>query len=122
MLRYGLVPFALRHGRAAVKRLLWLKHTYDALEREAARGEPHLYVHMMAVEPALQGHGLGTRLLESVLTRGLREHPGTRFVLTTHLAQNVVFYRRAGFEVEDERVLNPPGGQPYTVWSMTRDA
>ncbi len=120
MLRHGLLPFAWRHGREAVKRLLWLKSRYDVLERDASRREPHFHVHMMAVRPELQGLGLGTQLIERVLAAGLREHPGTRAVLTTHLPQNVVFYRRVGFEVCDERVLTPPGGTPYVVWSMAR--
>lgn len=120
MIRRGLLPFALRHGRSAVKRLLWLKATYDALEAEAAHGEPHLLVHMMAVRPELQGRGLGTRLLRTVLDRALSERPRTRVVLTTHLPENVVFYRRAGFDVTHERELTPPGSAPYTVWSMAR--
>lgn len=121
MLRHGLVPFALRHGRGAVRRLFWLRDTYDELEHEATGGAPHLYVHMMAVEPERQGRGVGTQLIADVLARGQREHPGVRFVLTTHLPQNVVFYRRAGFEVSSERMLSPPGGTPYTVWSMRRE-
>lgn len=120
MLRRGLLPFALRHGRAAVQRLLWLKETYDALEADVARGEPHFLVHMMAVQPGRQGRGIGTRLLETVIDRALREQPRTRVILTTHQTRNVVFYRRAGFEVTDERELAPPGSAPYTVWSMAR--
>lgn len=120
MLRRGLLPFALRHGRSAVKRLLWLKDTYDALEVVAARGEPHMLVHMMAVAPDMQGQGIGTRLLESILHRALRDRPRMRVILTTHLPENVPFYRRAGFEVTGERELTPPAGTPYTVWSMAR--
>lgn len=119
MLRHGLLPFALRHGRHAVKRLLWLKHTYDALELHAARGAPHMHVHMMAVRPDLQGRGLGSRLLVAVLERGLQQH-ASQIVLTTHLPENVVFYRRAGFEVIDERTLQPPQSAAYKVWSMVR--
>jgi ribosomal protein S18 acetylase RimI-like enzyme len=120
MVRRGLLPFALKHGRAAVKRLFWLKHTYDRLEQEAARGAPHWYVHMMAVRRDLQGRGLGGALLERVLEEAQRgaAHP---IVLTTHSPQNVVFYRRARFELCDERELQPPGDRPYTVWSMRRE-
>jgi len=119
MLRHGLLPFAFAHGRSAVKRLLWLKETYDTLEAEAAQGRPHWYVHMMAVRPDRQGQGLGSRLLEHLLadTADLTKMPG---VLTTHLPENVVFYQRAGFDVVDERTLAPPNGLRYTVWSMVR--
>jgi GNAT superfamily N-acetyltransferase len=122
MLRHGLVPFALRHGPAAVKRLLWLKETYDVLETVVSRGAPHWHVHMMAVAPALQRRGVGTRLLASVLARADRERPRASVVSTTHLHRNVVYYRRAGFEVFEERTLLPPNGLPYSAWSMRRDA
>jgi GNAT superfamily N-acetyltransferase len=120
MLRHGLVPFAFAHGRAAVKRLLWLKETYDALEAEAAQRRPHWYVHMMAVRPDQQGRGLGSRLLEHMLAETVDRGAPLQCVLTTHLRQNLVFYQRAGFEMTGERTLEPPDGVPYTVWSMVR--
>jgi len=118
MLRRGLVPFALAHGRSAVKRLFWLKHTYDALEAEASRRRPHWHVHMMAVRPDLQGQGLGSSLLRHVLDAAARIDATAPTVLTTHLETNVTYYRRAGFEVSDERTLCPPDAEAYTVWSM----
>jgi GNAT superfamily N-acetyltransferase len=120
MLRQGLLPFALAHGLSAVKRLFWLKHTYDALEAKAAHNQPHWYVHMMGVQPDLQGRGLGSQLLERTLSQTADTNPRAPAVLTTHLPRNLVFYRRAGFELTDERVLRPPDGAPYTVWSMAR--
>jgi len=121
MLRRGLLPFALRYGRDAVARLFWLKRTYEALEARAARGAPHFHVHMMAVAPDRQGHGHGAQLLDQILTRELAKAPGVPTVLTTHLPRNLVFYRRAGFEVVGEEVMHPPNGEPYTVWSMRRE-
>jgi ribosomal protein S18 acetylase RimI-like enzyme len=118
MLRRGLLPFALAHGRQPVKRLFWLKKTYEALEAEAANGRPHGYVHMMAVSPERQGRGLGGWLLREVLLMRGQQDGSVPIVLTTHLERNVVFYRRAGFRVLSERVLEPPGGTPYPVWSM----
>jgi GNAT superfamily N-acetyltransferase len=120
MLRKGLVPFALEHGRAAVKRLFWLKSAYDALEAEASRRQPHWHVHMMAVRPDLQGQGLGSSLLRHVLDAAARSDAAAPTVLTTHLQANVTYYRRAGFEVSDERTLSPPNAEAYTVWSMRR--
>jgi GNAT superfamily N-acetyltransferase len=120
MLRRGLLPFVFAHGHAAVKRLFWLKGTYDALEREASQAQPHWYVHMMAVRPDLQGQGHGSRLLAQVLEQTSDRDPQLPTVLTTHLPENLVFYRGAGFETIGERKLAPPGGEPYTVWSMAR--
>lgn len=120
MIRRGLLPFALAHGAGAVRRLSWLKRTYDGLEQSAARGGVHRHVHMMAVRPELQGRGEGGRLLAHVLAATDASGPEAPTVLTTHRERNVVFYRRAGFEVVDERWLYPPGGTAYVVWSMTR--
>lgn len=119
MLRRGLLPFAIAHGRRAVERLLWLKRTYDGLEVEVAGGHAHGYVHMMAVRPDHQGRGIGSRLLAEVLAGD--PHTATHpTVLTTHLPQNLVFYRRAGFELISERTMQPPAGASYPVWSMRR--
>jgi RimJ/RimL family protein N-acetyltransferase len=117
MLRHGLLSFAWTWGPSAVRRLLWLKRTYDTLEHRASQGGPHWHVHMMVVSPALQGQGLGSQLLREVLQRTDAVHP---VVLTTHLEQNVVFYKRAGFVVTADEQLTPPGSAPYRVWSMRR--
>jgi ribosomal protein S18 acetylase RimI-like enzyme len=120
MLHRGLLPFALAHGYRAVQRLFWLKHTYDALEAAAADAAPHAHVHMMAVVPEQQGQGVGSRLLAHVLGVGAAVTARHPTVLTTHLPRNLTFYRLHGFEVVSERPLQPPGGKPYTVWSMRK--
>lgn len=123
MLRRGLLPFALAHGRRAVQRLFALRDTYDAIEKRLARDERHWLVHMMAVDPARHGTGLGTHLLDRVLemTAGAqatgRESPA---LLTTHKERNVAFYRRTGFAVHRVEDVSLMGDAPYTVWSMRR--
>jgi N-acetylglutamate synthase-like GNAT family acetyltransferase len=77
---------------------------------------------MMAVAPDRQGRGHGAALLERVLARETAAAPGVPTVLTTHLPRNLAFYERAGFEVVDERRLQPPDSDEYTVWSMRRPA
>jgi GNAT superfamily N-acetyltransferase len=119
MLRHGLLGFAWTWGPSAVRRLLWLKRTYDALEHHIAQGVPHWHVHMMGVSPELQGQGVGGQLLREVLRRTSETAPHPT-VLTTHLEQNVVFYQRAGFVVTADERLEPPGSEPYRVWSMRR--
>jgi ribosomal protein S18 acetylase RimI-like enzyme len=118
MIRYGLLPFAFRHGVKAVRRLFWLKETYDALDVDLAGARPHWYVHMMAIDPELQGRGLGRALLADVMRATVLTTPGVPAVLTTHLSRNVTFYRRAGFETRWERTVAPPGAASYSVWGM----
>lgn len=120
MLRHGLVPLAMARGLSAIRRLLWLKDTYDALERELGGGRPYWHVHMMAVRDDRQGLGLGSRVLGAALQECDARDGSLPVVLTTHLEKNVVFYRRAGFEVVSERTMTPPSSGPYTVWSMRR--
>lgn len=122
MIRYGLLPFALRQGVTAVKRLLWLKDTYDALEADLGASGPHYYLHMMGVTPALQGTGLGGALLDRVLALHRLDSDPRPVVLTTHLRRNLAFYRKAGFTLLWERTLSPPDGDPYPVWGMARTA
>jgi GNAT superfamily N-acetyltransferase len=123
MIRRGLLPFALTHGRKAVQRLLAVKEKYDAIEARVARGERHWFVHMMAVDPARQGKGLGSRLLDRILeiTVDARAARGTPpAVLTTNKKHNVVFYERAGFELDGVEDVSLLGEAPYSVWRMRR--
>jgi GNAT superfamily N-acetyltransferase len=125
MIRRGLLPFALAHGRRAVQRLFALKDAYDAIESRLARGDRHWLVHMMGVEPARQGRGLGSRLLESVLeaTADSRIAVGAPpALLTTHQERNVIFYQRAGFEVDGVEEVALTGEPAYRVWRMRRPA
>jgi hypothetical protein len=122
MVRRGLVPFVVRNGPFAVKRLFALLKAYDEIEAQMARGESHRLVHMMAVAPPEQGRGHGTRLLDEALALSTRAsgEPRLPVLLTTHKEANVVFYRKLGFAVADERRLTLPGAPAYPVWSMRR--
>jgi GNAT superfamily N-acetyltransferase len=123
MTRRGLLPFAYARGLRAVRRLLILKGAYDAIEARLARGERHWLVHMMAVDPARHGRGLGSQLLNFVLdatvdARTTDDMPPA--VLTTHKKRSAVFYERAGFEVDEVRNVSPMGKAPCSVGSMRR--
>jgi ribosomal protein S18 acetylase RimI-like enzyme len=121
LLLHGLLPFALSSGVDAVRRLLWLKQAYEALEIEAAQGRPHRLIRMLAIAPRDRGQGLGAQLLSHVLDAASADSY-LPCVLTTHFERNVIFYRRAGFEVIEQRTLRPPRSAPYNVWSMQRAA
>lgn len=120
MLRHGLLPLAMSRGLSTIRRLLWLKETYDALEQELGGGHPYWHVHMMAVREDRQGAGLGSHVLAAALRDCDERDDSLPVVLTTHLGKNVEFYRRAGFDVTSERTMTPPSSPPYTVWGMRR--
>jgi ribosomal protein S18 acetylase RimI-like enzyme len=78
--------------------------------------QPYWYLEAVGVEPAAQGMGIGTRLLEPVLT--VADEAGQLCYLETITERNVAWYRRLGFEVRSAGVSFTPGGPPN--WTMIR--
>ena len=76
--------------------------------------ERHWHLGPVSVEPGLQGAGIGGLMLRAVAER--MDAAGEVAWLETDKPENVVFYRRAGFEVSDE--VNEHG---FTTWWMRRD-
>lgn len=77
--------------------------------------EPHWYLATLGTEPARQGHGIGSALLEPILAKCDTE--GTRAYLESSKERNIPFYRRHGFEVTDEVHF----GDSPPIWTMWRD-
>jgi GNAT superfamily N-acetyltransferase len=78
--------------------------------------QPHWYLAVLGTEPARQGQGIGSAVLEPILQRCDRE--GLPAYLESSKESNVAFYRRHGFEVT--RTVDLPGGGP-PVWPMWRE-
>jgi GNAT superfamily N-acetyltransferase len=98
--RAGAGPFA--------RTLRWLD-AWAARDPQA----PHWHVGPVAVEGGLQGLGIGSRLLADL--GGALDRDAADAWLETDKPENVVFYRRAGFEVAEEaHVLDVP------CWFMAR--
>ena len=97
-------------GPADTRRTLaWVKAW-----REIDPDEPHWHLGPVAVEPALQGMGVGSQMMEEFAAR--MDRAGDVAYLETDKPQNVVFYERFGFETLEERlVLGVPN------WFMRRD-
>ena len=77
--------------------------------------ERHLYLAVLGVDPALQGTGVGSRLIRPGLDLCDRERLPA--YLETGRERNLAFYGRHGFRVLDE--LRLPGGPP--VWFLWRE-
>ncbi len=91
-------------GRLAEWQAAWAAHDPDA---------PHWHLGPFGVEPALQGMGVGSQLLERVCGRLDRDHADG--YLETDREENVRLYQRFGFEVTaEERVLG------VRCWYMAR--
>lgn len=76
---------------------------------------PHFYLSALGVEPAQQGEGIGTTLLQPVLERATRD--GVPAYLETAVARNVLLYERLGFDVVEE--IDLPGTDIHG-WLMLR--
>lgn len=86
-------------------RLREVSRAVSALEerrRHHAPG-PHYYLSALGVEPARQGEGIGTALVQPILERATAD--GVTAYLETATARNVLLYERLGFVVVEELTL-----------------
>jgi ribosomal protein S18 acetylase RimI-like enzyme len=78
--------------------------------------QPYWYLEVVGVDPDARGLGIGTRLLEPVLS--LADEAGQPCYLETMTERDVAWYRGLGFEVRSAGVSFIPGGPPN--WTMFR--
>jgi ribosomal protein S18 acetylase RimI-like enzyme len=79
----------------------------DAMERTHPQ-EPHFYLYFLAVDPALQGMGLGSRILDATLKR--IDEMGLPAYLENSNPRNTPLYKRAGFLARKN--IAPEGAPP----------
>ena len=80
---------------------------------ELRPAEPHAYLHLLGVDPACRGEGLGGHLLDEGVAAARGE--GLVACLDTMNPANVPFYEAHGLSVRHEVRL---AGDGPTVWSM----
>ena len=73
------------------------------------------YLLLLVVDPAVQRGGIGSRLQDEGMSSADRE--GLDCYLETQKADNLVYYRRFGYDVAEE--LHPVKGGP-PLWTMRR--
>jgi ribosomal protein S18 acetylase RimI-like enzyme len=75
--------------------------------------EPHVHLGPLGVAPDLQGHGVGTALMQRCIGHIKQEHSAA--YLETDRSENVEFYKKFGFIVQrQEELIGAP------VWYMWR--
>jgi GNAT superfamily N-acetyltransferase len=77
--------------------------------------DPLWYLLLLVVDPSVQRGGIGTRLQQEGLDAADRD--GIDCYLETQKAENVPYYRRSGYKVDQE--LHPVEGGP-PLWTMRR--
>ncbi|WP_417450343.1 GNAT family N-acetyltransferase [Kordiimonas sp.] len=111
----ALAQTILRHGGV---RGLRNSLAIDAcMSRHRAAYPPHYYLFAIAVDPLLQGKGMGGQLMREALTEVDKARMPA--YLENSKAQNIGFYRNHGFEIERE-ITAAPGCPP--MWLMWRPA
>jgi ribosomal protein S18 acetylase RimI-like enzyme len=111
----ALIPaFASITGWSGLKRFIEAQ-TVAEKRHEHHVPEPHYYLFVLGVEPALQGRSIGGQLIRPVLDICDREQLPA--YLETALEINVRFYRKHGFEVVEEIVPVPTAPN---IWLMKR--
>ena len=90
-------------GRQASKRIKPIEEHNTKVHREFAPGD-HWYLQTLGVEPAHQGKGHGSLLMEYMLEKVDNNKPLPIF-LETSTELNVKFYNRFGFEVMKEEII-----------------
>jgi ribosomal protein S18 acetylase RimI-like enzyme len=90
-------------GREAGKRIKPIEEHNTKVHREFAPGD-HWYLQTLGVEPAHQGNGYGSLLMEYMLEK-IDASKALPVFLETSTEINVKFYKRFGFEVVREEII-----------------
>lgn len=75
---------------------------------------PHYYLRLLGVRPELQGQGLGSALMQPVLTQC--DELGIPAYLETETEANVRYYEKRGFRVLREIPVQPGALTMWTMW------
>lgn len=97
-------------------RVLVALRVLNAIERKHPTDPPHWHLAVLGTDPAVQGTGQGSAVLQPVLDHCDREGEGA--YLESSKERNVLFYERHGFRVTER--LDLPNGGP-SLWLMWRD-
>jgi ribosomal protein S18 acetylase RimI-like enzyme len=76
--------------------------------------EPHYYLDFIGTDPAQQGKGWGTKLMQPMIERADVE--GVGMYLESSKESNVPFYARFGFEVREEMQHRRNGPKQWLMW------
>ena len=113
-LRLYLLP--VKCGWDKLERWLSLLKITENYHQQDMATKPHWYLALMFVDPDYQGQGVGSTLLEPILSKSSAERLPCYVVTFTEQAVN--FYQKNGFEIiRKERATK---AAPW-FWNLTRD-
>lgn len=115
-IRAGLLGLPFAFGWPAFQCLLTYGHWHTKLHHEFIHG-PHWFLATIGVDPASQGKGVGSALLEAIAIKA--DEQRLPCYLETHGEKSARLYERHAFETV--RLLEVPG-HSVPVWAMLRPA
>jgi ribosomal protein S18 acetylase RimI-like enzyme len=95
-------------------RALTTGNRYVAALAHAHRKDPQWYLMVLCADPPVQRSGVGTMLMEHALA--LIDAEGVGSHLETPRDDNIVYYRRFGYELIETLTPVPEGPAYYTMW------
>jgi GNAT superfamily N-acetyltransferase len=111
--RLGLALYPFIIGLSNFLRMLKVMGIWEQLHKREAVN--HMYLMVIGVEPGRQGKGMGSALLEPVLSRADRDK--LPCYLETATSEDVRFYEKNGFKVvKHDKVKKGP-----EFWTMRRE-
>lgn len=115
MVRSGILMAPFQVGFRPFARFMGALEIMERIHKTHAP-EPHWYLGIVAVDPALQGRGLGSALVKEGLMQA--DQADCPSYLETSEQRNLAFYERHGFVVVETATLGD-GGPP--AWALRRD-
>jgi GNAT superfamily N-acetyltransferase len=98
-----------------LSRLPLVQRGMKEIEKEHPHQPPHFYLAVLGTDPAMQGRGLGTTVLEPVLAQC--DADGIGAYLESSKERNIDYYARFGFRTT--KTVHLPKGPD--LWLMWRD-
>ncbi|HEX6241675.1 MAG TPA: GNAT family N-acetyltransferase, partial [Polyangiales bacterium] len=103
LLRHWVLPTLRHQGARTAARIARTDATFARHYRALSGDRDYWHVHAVAVEPGLQGRGVGTSLLAHALAQldRLRGSHHAPVLLSTQRERNLQLYRKFGFELRN---------------------
>jgi predicted N-acetyltransferase YhbS len=116
-IRQGMARAPFMIGLGAFRRLMHAQGVMKMMRRRYSPAPAFWFLHTLGVAVNAQGRGLGSESVREVL-RQVVDPSGLPATVITSKPANLLFYRRAGFEVIHEETVGNEHG--FSFWYLAR--